>query len=67
MKNFPTLCVLAAALLMAGCVSQKEYDASQQKNAELEAQYAQLNQTMGSKIAGREMHISRITRRSALD
>ena len=60
MKKFPTLCVLAAVLLMVGCVSQKEYDASQQKNAELEAQYAQLNQTMGSEIAGREMHISRM-------
>ena len=60
MKKFPALCVLAAALLMVGCVSQEKYEASQQKNAELEAQYAQLNQTMGSEIAGREMHISRM-------
>lgn len=60
MTTFARLCVLGAALLMAGCVSQQKYEASQQRNAELEAQYAQLNDTMGSEIAGRELHISRM-------
>jgi len=60
MTKFSTLCVLGTALLMAGCVSQQKYEASQQRNAELEAQYEQLNQTMGSEIAARELHISRM-------
>jgi chemotaxis protein MotB len=60
MTKFSTTCVLGAALLMAGCVSQQKYDESQQKNAELEAQYQQLNQTMGSEINSREMHIERM-------
>jgi chemotaxis protein MotB len=55
-----TLCVLGAALLMAACVPQQKYDASQQRNAELEAQYKQLNDTMGSEIAGHTLHISRM-------
>jgi chemotaxis protein MotB len=60
MMKFPTLCVLATALLMAGCVSQQKYDESQQKNAELEAQYQQLNQSMGSEISSRDMSITRM-------
>lgn len=60
MRKLPTLCVLAAALLMAGCVSQQKYDESQQRNAELDAQYKQLNETMGSEIADRELRISRM-------
>jgi len=60
MTKFPTVCVLGAALLMAGCVSQQKYDVSQQRNAELEAQYKQLNETMGAEIAARELHISRM-------
>ncbi|MGZ7030245.1 MAG: OmpA/MotB family protein [Terriglobales bacterium] len=48
------------ALLTVGCVSQQKYEASQQRNAELEAQYNQLNQTMSSEIAARELHISRM-------
>ena len=60
MTKFPTLCVLSAALLMAGCVSQQKYDESQQKNAELEAQYQQLNQTMGSEISSRDVSITRM-------
>jgi chemotaxis protein MotB len=55
-----TLCVLGAALLMAACVPQQKYEASQQRNAELEAQYKQLNDTMGSEIAGHTLHISRM-------
>ena len=60
MTKFSTVCVLGAALLMAGCVSQQKYDESQQKNAELEAQYQQLNQQMGTEINSREMHIERM-------
>jgi chemotaxis protein MotB len=60
MMKFATLCVSGAALLMAGCVSQHKYEASQQRNAELEAQYKQLNETMGSEIAAHEVHISRM-------
>jgi chemotaxis protein MotB len=60
MTKFPAVCVLGAALLMVGCVSQQKYDASQQRNAELEAQYKQLNETMGAEINARELHISRM-------
>jgi chemotaxis protein MotB len=60
MTKFPTLCVLGAALLMVGCVPQQKYQESQQRNAELEAQYKQLNETMGSEIAARELQISRM-------
>ncbi|WP_267226304.1 OmpA/MotB family protein [Dyella silvae] len=41
-------------------MSQQKYDESQQKNAELEAQYQQLNQTMGAEVASRDMHITRM-------
>lgn len=60
MTKFPALCVLSAALLMVACVSQQKYDVSQQRNAELEEQYKQLNETMGSEIAARELRISRM-------
>lgn len=60
MTKISMVCALGAALLMAGCVSQQKYDESQQKNAELEAQYQQLNQTMGAEVASRDMHITRM-------
>jgi chemotaxis protein MotB len=60
MIRFSNLCVLSVALLAAGCVSQQKYDESQQKNAELEAQYQQLNASMGSEIQSRDVHISRM-------
>jgi chemotaxis protein MotB len=60
MAKFPTLWVFSAALLMVGCVSQQKYEESQQKNAELEAQYKQLNETMGSEIAGHQLQLSRM-------
>ncbi len=60
MTKFATLCVSTAALLIVGCVSQQKYEASQQRNAELEAQYQQLNETMGSEIAAHELHIARM-------
>jgi len=58
--NFLALCVLGATLLMAGCVSQQKYDESRRKNAELEAQYQQLQQQMGSEVAARDLQISRM-------
>ena len=42
-----------ALLLLAGCVSEKKYDA-------LEARYQQLNQTMSSEISANQMHIARL-------
>ena len=60
MAKFPMLCVLGGALLMAGCVSQKTYDKSQQKNAELEQQYQELNQSMGAEVADKNMRITRM-------
>jgi chemotaxis protein MotB len=60
MTKLPMLCALGAALLMAGCVSQQKYDESQQKNAELEQQYQQLNEAMGTEVAAHDMQISRM-------
>ncbi len=61
MAKFPMLCVAgAAALLMVGCVSQQKYDESQQKNAELEQQYNELNQSMSAEVASKDMHITRM-------
>ena len=60
MLKFPFVCVVGAALLMAGCVSKQTYDESQQKNAELEQQYNELNQAMGAEVAGKNMQISRM-------
>src|SRR5215831_3856359 len=58
--KFPALCVVGATLLMTGCVSQQKYDESMRRNAELEAQYQQLQQQMGSEVAARDMQISRM-------
>ena len=43
----------SAMLLLAGCVTQKKYDA-------MEARYQQLNQVMSAEIAHNQMHISRL-------
>ncbi|QNK02177.1 OmpA family protein [Dyella telluris] len=60
MKKLAMLCMAAAVLVMAGCVSQQKYDESQQRNAELEAQYKQLNDSMSSEISSKNMSISRM-------
>ena len=60
MVKFPFVCVVGAALLMTACVSKQTYDESQQKNAELEQQYNELNQAMGTEVAGKNMQISRM-------
>jgi len=63
-----------AALLLAGCVSEKEYAKSQQqlaesqqqlteaqkRDAELEQEYQQLNQAMSAEVAGKGMQIARL-------
>lgn len=60
MTKLTKLCVLIPALLAIGCVSQQKYDESQQRNAELEEQYKQLDATMGSEIQSRDVQISRM-------
>ena len=50
----------ALALALAGCVSKEKYEESQQKNAELEQQYQQLNQQMGAEIGAKNMQITRM-------
>ena len=60
MNKFPMLCAAGVALLMAGCVSQKTYDASQQKNAQLEQEYQQLNQAMTAEVGAKNMQITRM-------
>ena len=60
MSKFPMLCVLGGALLMAGCVSQKTYDKSQDKNAQLEQEYQQLNQSMSAEVGSKNMQITRM-------
>ena len=58
--KFPIFCAAGAALLLAACVSQQKYEASQQKNTELEQEYQQLNQAMGAEVGAKNMQISRM-------
>lgn len=60
MTKLPMLFVMGAALLMAACVSQDTYDASQQKNAQLEQQYQQLTNTMNTEVADKNVTITRM-------
>jgi chemotaxis protein MotB len=60
MTKLPMLCVVGGALLIAGCVSQQKYNESQQKNAELEQEYQQLNQAMGAEVSAKNMQITRM-------
>lgn len=50
----------ALAFALAGCVSKQRYEESQQKNAELEQEFQQLNQQMGAELSARDMHIQRL-------
>jgi chemotaxis protein MotB len=50
----------ALALALAGCVSKGRYEEAQQKNADLEQEYQQLNQQMSAEVNARDMHISRL-------
>lgn len=60
MLKSPMLCMAGMALALAGCVSQSTYDASQQKNAQLQQQYQQLQQAMNSEISSKDLHIDRM-------
>jgi len=60
MTKLPMLCAVTAALLMTACVSQQKYDESQQKNAQLEQEYQQLNQSMSAEVASSNVHITRL-------
>jgi chemotaxis protein MotB len=60
MARSPILYATVTALLLVGCVSQQKYDASQQKNSELEAEYQQLNQAMSAEVGAKTMQISRL-------
>jgi len=60
MNKLSFACLTAAGLALAGCVSQQTYQASQQKNADLEQEYQQLNQQMSSEIAAKNMQITRL-------
>src|SRR5215813_3345248 len=54
------LSVAAAALLAAGCVSQKTYNESLDRNAQLEKEYQDLNQSMSAEVSSKNMHIERL-------
>jgi len=60
MVRYRILCAAVAALLLAGCVSQQKYDASQQKNSELQTEYDQLNQAMSAEVGAKNVQISRL-------
>lgn len=67
MYRLPMTYLAVVALLLAGCVSQTKYDESQasltteqQKNAELEKQYQELNEAMGAEVGAKSMQISRL-------
>jgi chemotaxis protein MotB len=60
MTKFPILYAAVTALLLAGCVSQQKYDASQQKNSELQTEYDQLNQAMSAEVGAKNVQISRL-------
>ena len=53
MRALTTACIAATGLMLAGCVSEKKYDA-------LEAQYNQMNSTMSSEIAAGNVKITRL-------
>src|SRR5262249_31835879 len=53
MKTFAIMYLVAAALLLSGCVSQQKYDA-------LDQEYQQLQQSMNSELGAQQMHIERL-------
>src|SRR5690348_99422 len=52
--------LVAAAVLAAGCVLQKTYDESLDRNAQLEREYQQLNEQMGTEVSERNVQITRL-------
>lgn len=53
MKKLPMAYVAAAAILLAGCVSQQKYN-------NLEQDYQKLNQSMSAEIGAQKLQISRL-------
>jgi chemotaxis protein MotB len=53
MKPLSVACVVAAALMLAGCVSQQKYNA-------LDQEYQQLQQSMSTEVGNQKMHITRL-------
>ena len=62
MNNGKVIGVISAGLILAlsACVSKQTYEASQQKNTELEQEYQQLNQQMAAELGSKDMQISRL-------
>jgi chemotaxis protein MotB len=62
MSRFTIACVIGVGLVLAlpGCVTKGKYEESQQKNAELEQEYQQLNQQMSAELGSKSMQISRL-------
>jgi len=60
MTKVPMRWVVVAALLAAGCVTQKTYNESLDRNAQLEREYQQLNEQMGSEVSARNVQITRL-------
>ena len=62
MNKSTVMCVIGAglALALSGCVSKQTYEESQQKNAELEQEYQQLNQQMSAEVGAKDVQISRL-------
>jgi len=62
MNRFTIACVTGAGMVLAlaGCVSKQRYSESQQRNAELEQEYQQLNEQMGAELGSKDMQISRL-------
>jgi chemotaxis protein MotB len=62
MNKLTIVCVTAGGLTLAlaGCVSQQKYEESQNKNAQLEQEYQQLNQQMGAEVGAKNMQITRM-------
>jgi chemotaxis protein MotB len=62
MNRSTIACAIGAGLALAltGCVTKQKYEESQQKNAELEQEYQQLNEQMGAELGSKNMQISRL-------
>ena len=62
MNRLTIASVVGAGLLLTlpGCVSKQTYEESQQKNADLEQEYQQLNEQMGAELGSKSMQIERL-------
>jgi len=54
------LAMAVATLSAAGCVSQQTHNEARERNAEIEKEYQELNQTMSSEVSSRDVHIERL-------